>query len=98
MSINAVKPHESDQYLRNYFVNLKTELTNTVDDALLNGQDVSKKLDSFISFSNDVLSQKGYSQSIIYKLEGSKVTINLYLKRGEEYYKDRIIIDRRIYT
>ncbi|MBU3905058.1 MAG: hypothetical protein KJ906_02845 [Nanoarchaeota archaeon] len=87
-----------DSYIQNYFVNVRTEIRNTVDLALLDDEDVSDKLDEYIDFSELVLENKGILQDINYNIESDSVIVNIYLERGEEYYSDQIVIPLGVYT
>lgn len=89
---------EPENYLQNYFVNIRAELTETASYALLDGTDVGSALDEYILFSKNILEQKGYVQTVTYSEDSQFVTIDIYLGRGEEYYSDLIIIDKRVYT
>ena len=89
---------ESPDYLQNYFVNLRTELTDTAGDAILSGEDISQALDVYILFSDDVLTKKGYTQDVTYVIAANDVAIDIYLEKNGEYYSDVIIIDRSVYT
>lgn len=98
LSVNSVKVESSNNYLHDYFVNLKTETINVVDDTILNKEDISANLDKFILFSNGIMTEKGYTQIIKYNVNGNQVTVDIQLSKGEEYYKDIIIIDRTVTT
>jgi hypothetical protein len=97
LTINSFTTQENDQYLYNYFTNLKTELTNTVDIAILDNLDdsgISARIDQYSDFSNTLLSGKGYTQKIVYNANVNGATIDIYLGKGEEYYQDTIVLDR----
>lgn len=98
LTINNYSVQEKDQYLYNYFTNLKTEMTNTVDNAILDSKDVSKSIEEFSSFSNKVLFSKGYVQTIKYNVFGNSAVIDIYLGKGDEYYRDTLVIDRTVST
>lgn len=89
---------EPQDYLQNYFVNLRAELTETASHAILDGTDVSSALDEYIDFSDDILSAKGYTQIVSYAENSGLITIDIYLGKGDEYYKDRITIDTEVFT
>lgn len=95
LSIGFVEVHKTENYMQDYFVNIRTELVNTVDDSLIYGEDISANLDSYIMFSERALSSKGYEQDITYTISGNDVTLDIYLAKGEEYYRDIITVERR---
>jgi hypothetical protein len=84
------------------FLNLKNELITTVDISLLRQEDISNNLDNFISFSTDILEQRGYETSVNYSvsISGSLTTVymNVSLELGDSYLKDNLIIERTVYT
>ncbi|MBU3896683.1 MAG: hypothetical protein KJ697_01995 [Nanoarchaeota archaeon] len=99
LTINSYTIQENDAYLYNYFTNLKTELVNTVDTAILDGLDekgISANIDEFSKFSDKLLLDKGYTQTIKYNVKGTNAVIDIYLGKGEEYYQDTIVIERTV--
>jgi len=97
ISMGFTETVEQENYMQNYFVNLRTELINTVDNALLTGDDVATELDNYILFSDQVLSEKGYEQTVVYIVSGNDVTIDIYLGKGQEYYKDSVTVDMTVF-
>jgi len=97
LAMNMQVIPEPQDYLQNHFINLRTELTETASYAVLDSEDVSAALDEYILFSNTVLSAKGYTQTIYYTEDSGLITIDIYLGKGDEYYKDKIIIDTGVY-
>jgi ribosomal protein S8 len=100
---NAIRPPEikPEDFLYENFVNLKNELIKTVDISILNKEDVSTNLSSFIAFSTDVLGRKGYVEDV--KFDAStygntiEVHMNVTLKLGNSFIEDRFIINRTVY-
>jgi len=97
ISISSSLIPQSEDYLQDYFVNLRTELINTVDTSVIYGEDVSQNLDAYIQFSQSVLQPKGYDQTITYNINGDEYTIDIYLGKDDEYYRDSLTITRSLY-
>jgi len=94
LTINSFSTQENDPYLYNYFINLKTELTNTVDLAILDNRDIAASINQYSDFSDKLLSNKGYTQRINFNVKETSAVIDIYLGKGEEYYQDTIVLDR----
>jgi len=92
--------HESP--LSKNFLNLKNELIETVDISLLNGEDISTNLDTFISFSKKIFENRGYKESVNYTISnpGNAIIVymNVSLELDDSYLKDYLIINRRVYS
>ena len=97
ISMGFTETIEQENYLQNYFVGLRNELINTADSSLLTGNDVTTELDSYILFSDQILSAKGYDQEVVYTISGSDVIIDIYLAKGQEYYKDSVTVDMTVF-
>ena len=98
LAINIKPVYTSTDYLQNYFTNVRTEIIDTFESALLSGEDYTNVLDEYVAFSEDVLSNKGIEQQITYYENSSGVVVDIYLERGEEYYSDQIIIPLGVYS
>jgi len=89
-----------DESFYESFSNLKNELIKTVDIALLNGDDVSSKLQDFKDFSIDIFKKKGYVESVNYSVSGTNpyaVYLNVSLSSGNSYLLENLIINRTVY-
>lgn len=95
-STNTQAADQSDQFYLS-FSNLEAELTKTVDLALVNRGDVAASLDDFISFSKDVYSRHGYTESVNYTLGGTSVYLNVSLRSSDSYFMNSLIINRTVY-
>jgi hypothetical protein len=100
---NAIRPLETTQKSNLYesFSNAKTEMTRTVDMSLLKGEDVSTNLDSFITFSKDVMKKRGYTEDATYSISSFgrifSVQMNLSISSGSSFIQDEFIINRTVY-
>lgn len=83
------------------FLNIKNELVQTVDISLMKNEDLQTNLNEFISFSKDVLRQKGYTEEVQYVINkvGGTTTVNfeLILSFGNEYLNDSFKVERTVY-
>ncbi len=95
---SAIKPED---FLYENFVNLKNELIKTVDVSILNKEDVSTNLNSFIAFSKDVLGRKGYVEDVKFDVSThgntTEVHMNVTLKLDNSFIEDNFIINRTVY-
>jgi hypothetical protein len=83
------------------FSNIKSELTRTVDLALINGEDVSTRLDDFIDFSKDIYEKKGYVESVNYTISSGNPTmvhLNISLSSKDSYLLEGLTINRTVYS
>lgn len=84
------------------FLNLKSELINTVDTSILKQQDISSNLDNFMNFATDIFEQKGYEADLNYSIStsGNEITVfmNLSLELEGSYLRDNLIVNRKVYT
>ena len=87
-----------ESYTQNYFVNVRDEIKNTIDLALLNEEDYKQALDDYIVFSNKVLNKKGIIQKVSYTESKKSLMVDIYLEKEEEYYRDEIVIPTGVYT
>ena len=100
---NAIRPLETvpKSNLQESFSNVKAEIERTVDMSLLKGEDVSTNLDSFILFSKDVMTSRGYAQEATYSISSFgrifSVQMNLSLSSGSSFIQDEFIINRTVY-
>jgi len=100
---NAIRPSEikPENFLYENFVNLKNELIETVDMSILNQEDVSTNLNSFIAFSKDVLGRKGYNEDVKFEISAhdsiTEVHMNITLKLENSFIEDKFIINRMVY-
>jgi hypothetical protein len=100
---NAIRPLEATpkSNLQESFSNAKAEIVRTVDLSLLNGEDVSTNLDSFILFSKDVMKKRGYVQDASYSISSFgrifSVQMNLSISYGSSFIQDEFIINRTVY-
>ena len=89
-------------FLSENFLNLKSELVQTVDISLMKNEDIDTNLNEFIAFSTDALKQRGYSESVSFSLStiGSTTTVNfeVSLSFGKEYLNDSFKVERTVYT
>ena len=92
LSIGMNKIIVEESYVQDYFVNVRTEIKNTADNSLLNGEEYSDNLDDYIVFSEKILDKKGIKQEISYALSKKGLVIYIYLEKGEEYYRDEVIV------
>ena len=96
---SAIKPED---FLYENFVNLKSELIKTVDVSILNKEDVSTNLNSFITFSKDVLRRKGYHADVKFDVSThdntTEVHMNVTLKLDNSFIEDKFIINRTVYS
>jgi len=94
-----VKP---ENFLYENFINLKNELMRTVDISVLNNENVVSNLNSFTSFSSDVLKQRGYTETTEYTVStyGNTTTVymNLSLRIENSFIEDSFIINRTVYS
>ena len=101
---NAIRPSEikPENFLYENFVNLKNELIKTVDISILNQEDVSTNLNSFIAFSKDVLGRKGYNEDVKFEISThdsiTEVHMNITLKLENSFIEDKFIINRMVYS
>jgi len=95
-------PPQHESPLSKSFLNLKNELIETVDISLLNGEDISTNLDTFISFSKKIFEMRGYKESVNYTISnpGNAIIVymNVSLELDDSYLKDYLIINRRVYS
>lgn len=100
---NAIRPSEikPENFLYENFVNLKNELIKTVDISILNQEDVSTNLNSFITFSKDVLRRKGYNEDVKFEISThdsiTEIHMNITLKLENSFIEDKFIINRTVY-
>ncbi len=100
---NAIRPSEikPENFLYENFVNLKNELIKTVDISILNQEDVSTNLNSFITFSKDVLGRKGYNEDVKFEISThdsiTEIHMNITLKLENSFIEDKFIINRTVY-
>jgi hypothetical protein len=96
---SAIKPED---FLYENFVNLKNELTKTVDVSILNKDNVTANLNSFIAFSKDVLGRKGYNEDVKFDVSThgntTEVHMNVTLKLENSFIEDNFIINRTVYS
>jgi len=94
-------PLQSESPLYKSFWNLKNELVETVDLSILNSEDISTNLDSFISFSKEIFERKGYKETVSFTISnpGNMITVymNVSLELDDSYLKDYLIINRTVY-
>lgn len=87
--------------LEENFLNLENELVKTVDASILNQQDVSNNLDSFISFSKQAFKEKNYGENVNYTLSRIDNTTTVYmdinLSYQDSYLYDRVAVIRTVY-
>jgi|WetSurMetagenome_2_1015567.scaffolds.fasta_scaffold1041357_2 hypothetical protein len=101
---NSMTPFyaSSEDQIQSSFVNLKDELANTVDVSLKNREDVQSNLEIFIAFSKDVMSRRGYNESVQYgfSMQGNDVhvLINVTLESRGSYMQDSFIINRKVFS
>jgi hypothetical protein len=99
---NAIRPFEAvpKNYLRDNFQNVRNEIVRTVDIALLNGDDISTDVDSFIGFSRDVMTSRGYTESVDYSISTfgntTEILVNLTLSQDNSFIQDGFIINRTV--
>jgi len=98
LSIGMTQIVVEDSYVKDYFVNVRTEVKNTVDLALMDGEDYTESLDEYIVFSEKVLDKKGIVQEISYAQSKKGLSVDIYLELGEEYYRDQILIPTGVYS
>lgn len=88
-------------FLPENFLNLKNELTHIVDISLLKNENIQANLNQFVSFSTDILKQKGYEENVQYSVDqvGSTTTVkfNLILSLDKEYLNDSFSVERTVY-
>jgi hypothetical protein len=100
---NAIRPLDArpKSNLLESFSNIRGEMTRTVDMSLLNGEDVSTNLDSFIVLSKDVMRKRGYAEDASYTISSSgrifEVQVNLNISAGNSFIQDQFIINRTVY-
>jgi len=102
LRINTSPVYEqSKSNLYNHYYNLKNEFVKIVDKALLKQDPLASKLDDFISFSKQVLQEKGIQEDVDYDIteigEKKVITIDLSLSSGDSYLNNTIIISRVVY-
>lgn len=102
LRINTVPfVQDPETHLQDHFLNIKNELIKTVDKSLLSGEALSSKLDRFISFSKQVLKERGFDQEIKYDIttlgEETIVTFDISINNKDSKLNDKIIIKRRLY-
>ena len=90
-----VSPMEPD--INNVYKNVKNEIVDLIELSLLNEEDVSTNLDQFIKFTGDVLDSRGYSQDIIYQIDGYNTKVNLYLEYNGNFINDTFVVNKRLY-
>ena len=101
---NAVELPEikSDDYLYEGFTNLKSELIKTVDVSLLNNQDISANLNSFITFSKQVLGNRSYAEDVKFSITSygntTEIHMNITLSQSNSFIEDKFIINRTVYS
>jgi len=101
---NAIKPAETrtENFIYENFVNLKDEMIKTIDLSILNKEDVSTNLNSFITFSKTVLGSKGYNEDVRYNTifygNTTEVHMNITLRLENSFIEDRFIINRTVYS
>lgn len=87
--------------LEENFLNLENELVKTVDASILNQQDVSSNLNSFISFSKQAFKEKNYGENVNYTLSRIDNTTTVYmdinLSYQDSYLYDRVAVIRTVY-
>ncbi|MFH0928737.1 MAG: hypothetical protein V1818_00065 [Candidatus Aenigmatarchaeota archaeon] len=90
---------EDDLFLED-FGNLKAETVRTIDMSLLSQQSIQSNLDSFISFSKDFYTRKGYQEDVQYSVSSSgnttSVYLNITLQNGNSYLNENLIISRSL--
>lgn len=92
--------YQAKPLLFEYYTNIREEVINTVDLALLNEKNVSTSLDDFISLSSSTLTEHGINNTTDYNIEENgnaiKVTFNLYLGSGKSFISDVITVERDV--
>lgn len=95
----TVKPENS---LSENFLNLKNELMRAIDISILNNEGVASNLNSFVTFSSNVLKQRGYTETVEYSISTyyntTTVYLNLSLTIENSFIEDSFIINRTVYT
>lgn len=93
---------QEDELFFESYRNLRTELINTVDLSLVNQQDTSTNLNDFISFSSQILKQRGFEQDVNYTVSindnARTVDMNVSLKSTKSEILENLIINRTVYT
>jgi len=92
---------KQDELFYEVFSNLKNELIKTVDFSLVEQESISDRLDDFISFSKDILKERGYTESVTYSISQGPTTIvymNVSLSSKNSYLLENLIINRTVYT
>jgi hypothetical protein len=73
-----------------------------VDVSILNKEDVSTNLNSFIDFSKDILGRKGYVEDVKFDMsthgDTTEIQMNITLKLENSFIEDRFIINRTVYS
>ena len=88
-------PMEPD--INNVYKNVKNEMIDLIELSLLNGEDLSNNLDSFVSFTTEILESRGYSQEITYEIDGYNTKVNLYLEYNGNFINDTFVVNKRLY-
>lgn len=90
-----------ESFLSENFLNMKNELTKTVDIALLKNESVATDLNQFISFSTDTLKQRGYVESVLYSINQidntTTVSVEASLSLGNDYLNESFEVERTVY-
>ncbi|OGI11727.1 hypothetical protein A3K64_00340 [Candidatus Micrarchaeota archaeon RBG_16_36_9] len=101
---NVIQPPviKSENHLIENFMNLKNELIRTVDISLLNNEDVSANLNTFVSFSKEILGNRSYDENIVFNVisyyNTTEVHVNITLVQGNSFMEDNFIINRTVYS
>ena len=84
------------------FSNIKSELIRTVDISIANNEAVSTNLDSFIDFSKEVMSRRGYNEDVHYVVynNGNTVEVHFNLTMGlqKSFIENNFIINRTVFV
>lgn len=93
----------TDNYLYESFTNLKNEMIKAVDLSLLSKEDVlQSNLESFISFSKQVLGNRSFVEKVDYNIisysNTTEVHMNITLSQGNSFIEDNFIINRTVYS
>jgi len=90
-----------ETFLYENYLDLRNELTKTIELSLLNGESVGNNLDSFISFSEDVYAKRNYVEDVTYSISTgttTRVTIKIYLGLENSYFNDTFVVSRTVYS
>jgi hypothetical protein len=92
---------KSQNLLPENFLNLKSELTQTVDISLLKNEDLQSNINEFVTFSSKVLKERGYLETVKYSInkvdKTTTVDFELNLSFQNDYLDEKFRVERKVY-